>query len=267
MIHNGEPVIGIVGGMGPRAGQALYGKIIDHSPACSDQEHFSVVLLSFSRHLPDRTLFLQGKEPVNPGLLIARVIRQLHQNGAGIIGIPCNTSHMPAIYDTILEETGMLRLQLLHMPRETCNRLALAGPRIRRVGVMSTSGTHRAGLYYRLLEEYGYQPIVTDNRVQQEIIHEMIYNPVFGIKCVAGVIHPEVYRLLEKAITYFVQEKADAVIIGCTELSLAIPEGEHRGILFVDSLESLAMALVTAAGTEQAVLAQTANLWSMNSGL
>ena len=47
MQNNNNPIIGILGGLGPQAGVDLTSKIIDQTLSKSDQDHISVILISF----------------------------------------------------------------------------------------------------------------------------------------------------------------------------------------------------------------------------
>jgi len=241
-----DKVIGIVGGMGPQAGQALLDKIIRHTKAVSDQEHLSVVLMSFPRYIEDRTAFLLGLTNVNPAISIVQIIRQLEHAGATIIGMPCNTSHAPAIFDIIRRELSAINshVKLIHMPTETCAYIRLLHKEVRRVGLMTTNGTYRTGLYKDLLEELGYEVIVPDYDFQDTVIHRMIYDPEFGIKSSPGIISCEVKKLLDRALSFFMDRKADAVILGCTELPLVLTDSRVGNMLIIDSTDVLARALI-----------------------
>src|SRR5215213_8942139 len=96
--------IGIVGGMGPQAGVALLNSITCMTGAAKDQEHLSAILMSFPGEVEDRTSFLEGNVSINPAYSIANIISRLEIAGANIIGIACNTSHAPRIYNVITEE-------------------------------------------------------------------------------------------------------------------------------------------------------------------
>ena len=54
----GDPMIGIVGGVGPYAGLDLTKKIFDQTLAGSDQEHLPVILVSRPDEIADRTEYL-----------------------------------------------------------------------------------------------------------------------------------------------------------------------------------------------------------------
>ena len=241
-----ENVIGIVGGMGPEAGVALYKRILSNTPAGSDQEHLSVMLMSFPGHIVDRTAFLEGVTHINPAYNVVKIIEKLETAGAGIIGIACNTSHAPEIFDVIMEELDRKNssVTLVNMPLETCLYIKDKYPFVRRVGVMATNGTCKSGVYENLLRRLGYDLVIPDSEFQNDFIHRIIYDPWFGIKANPNCITPEAKLLIERSICFFRERNTDAIILGCTELSLGINKNVVDGLLIVDSMEVLALALI-----------------------
>jgi aspartate racemase len=241
-----DNVIGIVGGMGPQAGNALFNRITCNTPATSDQEHLPVILASFPSEITDRTLYLDGLVRENPAHAINLVIERLEQAGAAIIGIACNTSHAPAIFDVIRE--GLLArsstVQLLHMPNETCQYIRQHMPMVSRVGLMTTNGTYRSRLYKNILESMGYEVVVPDPEFQNDVIHRMVYDPEWGIKANPAEIRQEVKMLLERALDFFSGANTEAIILGCTEFSLLFKKTMARGMPLVDATDCLAKALV-----------------------
>lgn len=239
-------IIGIVGGMGPQAGVALMNSIVRRTRVATDQEHLSTVLMSFPGKIADRTLFLEGTDCPNPAYQISSVIHKLENAGATVVGMACNTSHAPQIYDVIIKELEKVnsRVSLLHMPYETCKYIQANHRDARRIGVMSTNGTYRCGVYKGLLENMGYEAILPDPDFQDEVIHKMVYDPQFGVKSNTDTIMQQVYSLMEKALHFFYTKGADAVILGCTELSLVPLDNKVTGMLIADSSEILAEALI-----------------------
>lgn len=241
-----DPVIGIVGGMGPQAGIALLNSISSCTGAITDQQHLSTILMSFPGHIGDRTAFLEGNIQLNPAFAIVDTICKLENAGAKIIGIACNTAHSAAIFDVILEELDKInsRVKLLNMVQETCQVLREYHPHVRRVGVMTTDGTYKSGLYTNLLRSRGYEGVLPDPAFQTSVIHRIIYDPEFGLKARPDAVAPEVKDLLAMALRYFSERKTDLIVLGCTELSLLLKEDMGEQMLMVDSTRSLARGLI-----------------------
>jgi len=241
-----DKVIGIVGGMGPQAGHTLFEKITLFTNAKIDQQHLSVVLISFPGNLVDRTLFLEGGISINPAFNIVNIIEKLENAGAKIVGIACNTSHSPAIYNVIKEELIKrdIQVKLVNMPFETCMYIKKNHSDVRRVGLMTTNGTYKSEVYKNILLDLKYDVVIPDIKFQNEIIHKMIYDPEFGIKSNPQNITDEVSLLADKALCFFKEKNVDAIILGCTELSLILTAKSIKDMIIVDSTDCLAKALV-----------------------
>ncbi len=248
-----DAIIGIVGGMGPESGLALFNDILCHSNATTDQTHLSVILMSFPKYIVDRTLFLEGLTTINPAFNIIEVIRKLENAGAKVVGIACNTSHSPQIYKVILEELDKANSQvrLINMPFETCMYIKRNHPHIRRVGIMTTNGAYKSGLYNNMLKDIGYEVIIPKFRFQNDIIHKMIYDQKFGIKSNPNTTTKMVKQFVNKALNFFKKNGAEAVILGCTELSLVLTKKVVNDMFIIDSTECLAKALIREATVYQ----------------
>jgi len=239
-------VIGIVGEMGPQAGLTLFNNILCNTPARIDQEHLSAIMISFPRDIVDRTEYLEGKTDINPAYKIADIIVKLEAAGAEIIGMACNTSYAPEIYNVILQRLQELksRVKLLNMPIETCRAIREMHYKVRRVGVMCTNGTYRAGIYENVLTDWGYEVVMPAPEFQNNVIQRLIYDRSFGIKANPSGVSNEVKSLLQQAFRFFRENNTDVVILGCTELSVIITGNNVEGIPVIDSTTTLAKALI-----------------------
>lgn len=241
--------------MGPEAGLALFKSIVLMTPATVDQEHLPVILMSFPEAIGDRTQYLEGDIMVNPAYNIVKIIRKLEAAGAEVVGLACNTVYSPAILDVITGgiQHGGSRIALLNMPFETCRHIRDNLPGVRRIGLMTTNGTYRSGIYKTVLETMGFDVVVPDARFQHDVIHRMIYDPCDGIKACPGNITQQVKAWSGQALHYFKQRQVDAIILGCTDLSLVFTESTVEEMVLVDSTASLARALIREALAENSL--------------
>ncbi len=240
-----EKIIGIVGGAGPFAGLDLHTKILQHTAAPTDQDHLTILNLSQSNQLPDRTAYLLGETAVNPAHAIFQQLQILEQAGAQVAAIPCNTAHAPAIYDELLVQlnTAGSNLKFLHLIRETADYLCRHFPHIHRVGVLSTTGTFRTRIYPELLEPAGFSVLIPDEHVQETAVHVAIYHPEYGIKT-HGTSTPKAQQKLHLGLNNLRQKGAEAIILGCTEIPLAITATEIDSMAIIDPTIILARALI-----------------------
>ena len=246
------------------AGVALHAKIIEHTLTDgTDQTHLTVFHHSCSPVIMDRTVFLEtlrdkGETGVagmaHPGEAMAGVFARA---GAmpfayGYVGgVPCNTFHAPAIFDRFrsrLHEQNC-PVRLVHMLDET---IGLIGARLgkahgeagagEKIGVLATLGTRFSGVYDALLSKAGYTPLHVSPE-DNALVHEAIYNREWGIKAVSPVTKPAVDRVVEMT-EKLATAGAKVVILGCTELPLALTGATHGSVMLVDPVVALARALV-----------------------
>jgi aspartate racemase len=242
------------------AGVALHARIIEQTLTDgTDQSHLTVLHFSCSSRIPDRTEYLLGKGRENPALGMTEVfqsaweaIRVLGYEQAGAVGgVPCNTFHAPEIFKVFLQklEEQNIRIQVVHMLEETVRFLTDLFPSLTQVGVLSTTGTRKSNVYRNLLQQNGFTVLEVPEERQNEV-QEAIYHPVWGIKAKSPVserARGQVLRLLE----VLRHQGAEAVVLGCTELPLAVQERDVGGMLLVDPMVALARALVKEAAPER----------------
>lgn len=243
--------IGIVGGVGPYAGLDLNQKIYASTRVTREQDHLEVYLLSCPSLIEDRTEYLLHPDTVeNPGYAIFAVIKKLSLLGAEVVGIPCNTSHSPPILDIV--ERGIaasaLPITFVHLIRETSRFVRLNHPEIKRVGLLATVGTCRSGVYSKVFEESGIEVLVPPPD-RQKRVHSAIYDPSYGIKCHPNPITKQAIAALSEVGSELVKSGAEAVIMGCTEIPLAMRPAQ-LGVPKIDTTLVLARALIEYAAPE-----------------
>jgi len=246
-------MIGIVGGAGPFAGVDLARKVCEETFARRDQEHLPFALLSTPEQIGDRTAFLLGESVVNPGEAIAGVVLALEQLGCTVVGLPCHTAHAPAILDVMhaaLARHGA-KVCFVNMVDETAHHLGGRFAPRTKIGVLSTVGTQRAAMYPAALGAAGFDVVTLPEPRLDELVHRAIYDPTDGIKVTGAPVGARVRRDMVQAIGELRLAGARAVVLGCTELPLAVPEAELDGLPIVDPTRLLARALICAVAPER----------------
>lgn len=241
-----EKIIGVIGGMGPYAGLDLTRKMFEETIAGTDQDHVPVALFSLSHRIADRTAFLLQEIDTNPAPAIARVALQLERAGAVVAGMSCNSAHVPALFDEINAtlQASKSRIRLLNMIDETVAFIAANHTLLSRIGVLSTNSVYHFGVYKKALSQAQLDPVLPDVATQENIVHMAIYDPVYGIKAQSEPVSEKAKRGLAETIKKLNEAGAEAIILGCTELPLALPEPELNGIPLIDPTRILARALI-----------------------
>ena len=208
-------IIGIVGGVGPYAGIDLNRKIFDHTLAGTDQEHLPVILASFPPIISDRTRYLLQGDVENPSRGLFEVIKALDALGVAVAGIPCNTAHARRIFssvETMICDSG-LRIKLINMISEVTAEIQSRFGKDIGVGVLSTLGTYKTGLYKEYLDKSKI-PIVLPPEPLAEKVHAAIYHPVLGIKARSNPVSSEARQIIEDAVTGARATGGNAVVSG-----------------------------------------------------
>lgn len=245
--------IGVVGGLGPYAGLDLVKKIFDNTHAASDQEHLPVVLISYPGHVPDRSAYLADQTQPNPIPPLAEILRRLEGAGCAIAGMPCNTAHNALIFDALNEtmEREGRRIRLLNMIEACAEACRERVPDAKRVGVLATTSSVQNRLHAHALEQLGLEAVRPDWDFQDAVINPTIFHPEWGLKAQSDPPTAQAREHLLDGIRYLKARGADAVILGCTELPLAVPEPVFENVPLVDSTDTLARALIRAAFPER----------------
>jgi len=225
--------IGILGGMGPEATVDLFSKIIQTTPATTDQDHLRVIIDS-NPAIPDRQKAILENGP-SPVPLLIETAKNLVAAGADFIIMPCNTAHF-----WIDEIRKTVKIPVVDMIEETTRETRRRYPLLRTVGVMAASGTVRAGLYQNRFEELGITPMTPRDDDQTRLM-QAIYLVKTGDFSKASVTAIEVGLTLVKM-------GAEAIVAGCTEIPLIL-KGSDLSVPIIDATQVLAARAVHIART------------------
>lgn len=245
--------IGIVGGLGPYAGYDLLRKIFRWTEASTDQEHLPIMLHSFPGWIPERPAYLLGQKKENPGEDIGDIMVQLARNGARVIGMPCNTAHSPRILDVALErlrETG-LDVTFVSIIESAVKHVSSMCPNGGRIGLMGTVATLQTRLYQDALEKAGLEPVLPDDE-DCALVQHAISDPEFGVKAFSDPVSPKARQILLDTARRLVEKKqVSAILLGCTEIPVAVTESVLWDTPVVDATSVLARELIRASCPER----------------
>ncbi|MGD9415357.1 MAG: amino acid racemase [Desulfobacterales bacterium] len=231
-----EKTIGILGGMGPEATLDCYAKIIQNTPAKTDQEHLRVIIDSNPK-VPDRTAAIIGDGPYPVPILVAGC-RTLHTAGADFIIIPCVSAHF------FLEEVRkQIQVPILSIFDAVSDTISREHTDINIVGLMGTTGTISGGLFQKRLASANIKTLVPD-APHQAVVMAAIYD----IKNSASPrSRSQITSDLVTVAESLVSDGAQGIVAGCTEIPLALKQ-KHLSVPYFDALAILARAAIIEAG-------------------
>jgi aspartate racemase len=226
-----KKILGVLGGMGPLASAFFMMRLTVLNRVTRDQDHVPTILWSNPR-VPDRTAAkLHGGSSPLP--LLLQGIKRLEDAGAGAIAIPCNTAHF--WYDEMAKAATVPVLHIVEAVIASLReRGILKGP----IGLMGTKATLKLCLYQDILEASGYKCIVPSD-------DEIDLYCTRSIQSVKANYPQEGYHLAAECVKLLEARGAVAVVLGCTELPLAIESGlktEEIRPSLISSIDALVMA-------------------------
>jgi len=245
-----ERVIIIGGGVGPQAGTLLHNYIIENTLTNgTDQDHLDIYHFSRSSDIPDRTDSLKNGTSENPARgmyntfqIAASAILTANRSAVG--GIPCNTFHAPEIFNKFKKMTEGIKseIKILNMIEETVQTVLHNYPDVKKIGIMSTTGTRKTRIYTDQLQKNSLEVIQVPEKIQPKL-HDSIYNQEWGIKGITPVSSRAKINF-EEFSDYLIDNGAEIIILGCTEIPLALPYKQYKDIPLIDPMVSLARALI-----------------------
>ena len=154
------------------------------------------------------------------GQILVKCAQDLERGGADFIVLCTNTMHKLA--DQIIANVN---IPFLHIADATAEKIAAAG--IKRIGLLGTRFTMEHDFYKgRLIENFGLDVLVP-NEADREIVHRVIYDELVQGKIV-DASRNEYKRIMESLI----EQGAEGIILGCTEIELLIKDNDSNKPLF-----------------------------------
>ena len=199
-------MIGILGGMGTQAGLDLCNKLSMLYRGKSDQEYPKFILYNKS-DIPKRPENL--KKYYNVLNELVRGCKLLQRNKCSFIVMPCNTAHY--WYDDLKKK---IKIPILSMPEQAYLHTKKNCKQDSKIGLLSTEATIKTKVYNKYFNNNFYL-VHPSKTVQKKYVNK-------AIKLVKQGKVKEASKAIQPAITYFKRIKCNKIILGCTELPIAI---------------------------------------------
>lgn len=171
------------------------------------------------------------------GALLAEAARTLETAGSDFLVLCTNTMHKVAPH---IE--AAVTIPLLHIADSTAVEIKQAGHAT--VGLLGTRFTMEEAFYRDRLSECHGLKVITPNAEDRDVIHRIIYEEL----CLGAVL-PESRNAYRRIMENLISQGAEAIILGCTEISLLVRPQDAQVPLF-DTTAIHARAAAEAALTE-----------------
>ena len=216
-------MIGILGGMGTQAGLDFCNKLAVLNRGKIDQD-YPLFLLYNKSNIPGRpesigiqtsrltNRFSNSNNKKKYRLVLDSLLkgcRLLKKDKCKFIVIPCNTAHY--WYDDLKKK---IKLPIINMPKEVYIHTKRTCKKNSPIGLLATEGTIMTGVYNKFFNSR-YKLIHPNKLIQKNSVNHAIKLVKMGnVKAAARRIKP--------AINFLIKKKCKKIILGCTELPIAI---------------------------------------------
>ena len=225
-------LIGVVGGIGPEASNKFCEMLVKYKKKKRDQDNIPF-LHYCNPQIPDRTEAILGigEDPTEE---IINTCSSLQGVGADFLVIPCNTAH-----HFLSEIQENVEIPIVDMTKILVRHVLKDNFKLKKVGVLATTGSVKAGIFQDYFNSVGIETILPDEADQEKLVMGAIYGNK-GIKAGRKVM-PK--KLLTGAANKLVENGAEAIVLGCTEIPLVLKNKDFNVKLY-DPMEIVSKEII-----------------------
>ncbi len=216
-------MIGILGGMGTQAGLDFCNKLAILYRGKVDQEYPLFILYNKSnipgrpesigsqtKNLANHTTNKKSEKKYKSVLnSLLKGCLLLKKSKCKFIVIPCNTAHY--WYEDLQKKVN---LPIINMPKEVHKYTNKKCKKNSTIGLLATEGTLKTGVYNKFFDK-DYKLIFPNSILQKNSVNK-------AIKFVKMGKVKEANKIINLAINYLIKKRCKKIILGCTELPIAI---------------------------------------------
>lgn len=221
--------VGVLGGLGPEATLDFFAKVLAATRAKTDQEGLRL-LIDNNPGVPNRNEAVAKTGP-SPAPHLAEMARGLERAGADFLVMVCNAAHA---FGKDIE--AAVNIPFVSLIEETVRATLHSVPNLTRVGVLGSSGCLDSLLYPHAFAPHGVDVLVPEGEARERFM-TLLYRIKAGDK--GEEVRSGVRALAEELI----QEGADALVAGCTEVPLVLFQGDVN-VPLINSTDALVDAAV-----------------------
>lgn len=224
--------IGLIGGLSWPSTE-IYHRLINEDVGRRLGDNHSARLVIWAEDFERIAALQRAGNWAEAGTILADGAQALERAGADLIAITANTMHLVAA-----DVRAATDLPFVHLIQVVGEAAAAAG--LKRLGLLGTEYTMTSSLYPDVCGPLGVEILVPDS-ADRDAVHQAIYADL-----AKGTATATSRFAVREAAGRLINQGADAVVLGCTELALVLAPGD----LSVPVLDSTALhcrALVDAA--------------------
>ncbi|MDN4074426.1 aspartate/glutamate racemase family protein [Fictibacillus terranigra] len=225
--------IGLIGGMSWESSIEYY-RIINEDVKNKLGGLHSAKCILYSIDFEEMERYQAAGDWQRAGTLLGDVAQSLEKGGADFIVLCTNTMHK-----VIKDIERKISVPVLHIADATANQIQQA--KIKKIGLLGTKYTMEKDFYKSRIESYGIEVLVP-SKEDRDAVNKIIYEEL----CI-GKIRKASKDYYKKVIQSLVDNGAEGIILGCTEIGLLVKREDSEVPLFdttlIHAIESVKKAL------------------------
>lgn len=222
-------MIGIIGGAGVAATNKLLELIeieLTQNGAFRDCHHPEMVIYQATQ-VPSRSMYLEGRgESFIPGYV--EIAKKLKQCGANKICMCCNTAHY-----AIDEISKKANIEFINLVENCVIKAKESG--VKKIGLVASDGCLKGKVYEKYFEQHCPDAeIIYPDEKHQQLVTTGICNIKNKHRFDDKSSEEKPENIFHKVNEHLITNKAEKIIIGCTDIRVGYFEKDN-----IDSLEVL----------------------------
>ncbi|WP_336660865.1 aspartate/glutamate racemase family protein [Leucobacter sp. USHLN153] len=224
--------IGVLGGMSWESSLEWYRRANEQVRGRLGGYHSAPILLDSLDFAEIEALQAAGNWDA-AGRFLATHAQGLEAAGAGLVVLCTNTMHLVA--DQIADAIG---IPFVHIGDTTAEAINASG--LSTVGLLGTAFTMEQAFYRDRLAAHGITTLIPGDE-DRGTVHRIIYDEL-----VQGIVTEESRQAYREVIGRLIEEGAEGIILGCTEIELLIGERDSSVPVFPTTALHVTAALAAA---------------------
>ena len=201
--------LGIIGGLGPETTAEFYSYISYHPKVTKQLKRPHILISSVPIYKKHEQAGVNGKAPKDLKNLLINEAQRLEQAGAELIVMPCNSLH---VFENDLKNTVPDKfISIIDATTEFIKQ-----QNIKYIGVLSTALTAKNKLYENALQNIGINVISVPPYMQVKL-NKTVLNLINNSANIKDI------KTLNTALDFLYNNRAQAILLGCTDLQLIAP--------------------------------------------
>lgn len=217
---------GIVGGLGALGAADVFFKLVKALPARSGQEQPEIL---FEQHpfRDEENPGAAGASQTGRKLYVFDMVRGFAERHVDTVMLPCFLSH--TFLDEIEAETTLHIVNVMEALRD---HLTHRHPGVRRLGILTSDYVRSKRLFERYFPQDAWTLLYPREEIQRDCVMPAIYGQ-YGIK--AGCLRGASVDLLIQSCSDLLEQGAELIVPGVSEISMVIAALQERGIPIIDT--------------------------------